>query len=361
MSLRTLLRVVAATLPLAVVPDWAAAQMPASPPEPTAKADAQMGTVLAALAKLGPKPLEALSAADARRQPSAADAVLQVRQDNGEAGPQPMPPVGRVTSDTVPGPGGIRVPVRVYTPPGDGPFPAVVYFHGGGWVVATLDTYDPSCRALCKMVGAVVVSVDYRRAPENKFPAAPEDCYAATQHVIANPAAFGVDPARVAVVGESAGGNLATVVCLMAKERGGRMPIHQSLVYPITNYGFDTPSYQANANAKPLSKPAMRWFFANYLTSPADGGNKLVSPMRASDADLKGLPPATVVTAEIDPLMSDGQLYADKLKAAGVDVSYRHFTGVTHEFFGMAGVVDKAKDAEQFVADRLAASFKAGK
>jgi acetyl esterase len=335
----------------------ASASEPPNQQTSLAKADPQMKAVLDSHAKLSAKPIESLSPAEARRQPSATDGVYQLVQDRGDAAPKRLPQVGKVEMRTVAGPGDVQIPVRVYTPKGDGPFPVIVYYHGGGWVIANLDTYDPSCRALCDQAKAVVVSVDYRRAPENKFPAAHEDSYAALQHVMQNAAQFGGDPARVAVVGESAGGNLATAVCLMAKERGGRMPVHQALVYPIANYAFDTPSYRANQNAKPLNAAMMRWFFQHYLTSPSDGENKLVSPLRASDADLRGLPPATVVTAEIDPLRSEGQAYAAKLKAAGVDVAPQDFAGVTHEFFGMANVVDKAKAAQRFVVGRLQRSF----
>ena len=165
------------------------------------------------------------------------------------------------------------------------------------------------------------------------------------------------DPRRVAVAGESAGGNLAAAVCLMARDRGGPMPVHQLLVYPIANYGFDTESYRENAEAKPLNREMMKWFFGHYLSSSAEGENKYVSLVRAPDSDLRAMPPATVVTAQIDPLRSEGKTYADKLKAAGVDVAYRNFDGVTHEFFGTGAVVDKAKEAQTFAAERLKAAF----
>jgi acetyl esterase/lipase len=327
-----------------------------------AKADPEMKAVLEQLAILGPKPIEKLTPAEARRQPSPADAVTQLIQSRGNVAPDRLPPVGKVEMKTVPGPdGGQPINVRVYTPQGDAPqggFPVIVYYHGGGWVIASIDTYDGSCRALTNLTNAVVVSVDYRQAPEHKFPAAHEDSYAAAQHVMADAAAFGGDPARVAVVGESAGGNLATAVCLMAKERGGKMPIHQALVYPIANYAFDTPSYEENANAKPLNAAMMQWFFGHYLNSPADGESVLISPLRATDDELAGLPPATVVTAEIDPLRSEGTAYAEKLRAAGVDVAAQDYPGVAHEFFGMALVVDKAKAANAFVAGRLKDAFK---
>ena len=320
---------------------------------PMAKADPQMAAVLSELKALGGKPIEKLSAVEARRQPTPTDAVKQLMQKSGNVAPQPMPPVGKVEMRKIPGPGGGEIPVRVYTPRGEGPFPVIVYYHGGGWVIATLDTYDASARALANKTNAVVVSVDYRQAPEHKFPAAHEDSYAALQHVMNNAKAFNGDPERVAVAGESAGGNLATAVCLMAQERGGKMPVHQLLVYPIANYEFDTPSYRENAQAKPLNAAMMKWFFDKYLNSPDEGQNVLVSPLRAPQDRLAKLPPATVITAEIDPLRSEGRAYAEKLKQAGVDVAYRDFEGVTHEFFGMAGVVPDAKEAQQFAVQRL--------
>jgi len=324
-----------------------------------AKADPQMRTVLVELMSLQPEPLEQLTPDEARRQPTAADAVIGVLQDKGKIAVASDPAVGRVETMKIPGPDGApEIPVRVYTPPGEGPFPVVVYYHGGGWVIATLDDYDSSARALCASANAVVVSVDYRQAPEHKFPAAHEDSYAALQYVMQNAASMKGDPQRVAVVGESAGGNLAAAVCIMAKQRGGRMPVHQVLVYPIANYAFDTPSYNEHAQAKPLGKAGMQWFFGHYLNSPSDGANVIVSPARATPDQLRGLPPATIINAEIDPLRSEGEAYAQRLRSAGVDVRQRTYPGVTHEFFGMAGVLDKAKAANTLAVGRLKQAFK---
>lgn len=323
------------------------------------KPDAQMQAVLDAMQSLEPKPIEQLRPAIARNQPSVADGVIQLLQDRGDIEPEKLPAVGRVEMKIISGAAGQPLMLRVYTPRGNGPFPVIVYFHGGGWVIANLDTYDASCRALCDMADAVVVSVDYRRAPEHKFPAAHEDCYTALQYVLAHPQAFDGQPKQVAVVGESAGGNMATAVCLMGKQCGGAMPIAQILIYPVTNYAFDTPSYQANANAKPLNAAMMHWFFNYYLNSPADGENILISPLRATPEQLRGLPPATIVTAELDPLQSEGISFATKLRSAGVDVQSKNYDGVTHEFFGTGRVVDQAKAAEEFVAGRLKDAFKA--
>ncbi|MDB4973474.1 MAG: nlhH [Myxococcaceae bacterium] len=321
------------------------------------KPNKDMQTVLMALQRLGPKPIESLHPVLARAQPSASDGVIQAIQDQGIVAPDKLPAVGQVELKTVPGPDGLSIPVRVYTPKGSGPFPVIVYFHGGGWVLATLDTYDASARTLTERTGAVVVSVDYRRAPEHKFPAAVEDAYAALQYVSTHADEFHADPAKVAVAGESAGGNLATVSCLLAKQRGGKQPVHQVLVYPVTNHAFDTASYRAHADEKPLSAATMKWFFQQYLRNEADGRNVLVSPWRASAEQLRGLPPATIVTAELDPLRDDGSSYADKLKAAGVDTEHKDYLGVTHEFFGMAALVDEARSAHGFVAGRLKAAF----
>jgi len=316
------------------------------------KPDPQMKAVLDQLKALGGKPIEILSAAEARKQPGPPDAVKALLKKRGQSiAPQP---VAKVEDRMVPGQGG-AIPARVYTPDGAGPFPVLVYIHGGGWVIANINAYDASCRALCNDAKCVVVSVGYRQAPEFKFPAAHEDCYVATQYIMRNADQFGGDPKRVAIAGESAGGNLATAVCLMAKARNGLMPIYQLLVYPITNYAFDTPSYRENANAKPLNRPMMMWFFSKYLRTPADGRSPLVSPLRAPS--LAGLPPATVINAQIDPLRSEGKAYADRLRAQGVPVRYRLYPGVTHEFFGMRPVLDKAKAAERFAADGLTAAF----
>lgn len=315
------------------------------------KADNQMQSVLDQLAVLHPKPLEKLNAQEARMQPTPADAVKALLKKQGKS--TDPEPVAKVEDSTIPGPAG-AIPIRVYTPDGSGPFPVLVYFHGGGWVIADLNTYDSTPRALVNLTHAVVISVEYRHAPENKFPAAHEDAYAATQYVLKNAVQMNGDPMRVAVGGESAGGNLAASVCLMARDRKGMMPVYQMLVYPVTNYAFDTPSYKENAKAKPLNKPMMQWFFRQTIKSPADGKNPYLSILRANVA---GVPPATVITDQIDPLRSEGKAYADRLEAAGIKVRYRNYDGVTHEFFGMGAVVDKAKDANQYAAEGLVAAF----
>jgi len=271
------------------------------------------------------------------------------------AGAEPEP-VAHVEERTLPGPAG-DLRVRVYTPDGpegEGPFPGLVFFHGGGFVLCDLDTHDGQCRSLANAAGCVVVSVDYRLAPEHPFPAAPEDCYAATCHVGRHAADFGIDPARLAVAGDSAGGNLAAVVCQMVRDRGGPPLCFQLLVYPVTNFDLDTDSYRENAEGYFLSRGMMAWFWDQYLPDREDGASPLASPLRAPD--LRDLPPGLCVTAEYDPLRDEGEAYAERLRAAGVDVRTRRYDGMIHGFFGMGALVDRAREA---VADAGAALRKA--
>lgn len=318
---------------------------------PAAQPDAQMQAVLDQLAALGAKPVETLTPEQARRQPSPADAVMALLQRTGRnTAPEP---VGSIRNRTIPGPGG-TIPIRIYTPAGTGPFPVVVYYHGGGWVIATVDTYDASTRALANAARAIVVSVEYRKGPENRFPAAHDDAFAAYQWVLANAASIGGDPRRVATAGESAGGGLAVQVAMMARDRRVRLPVHVLSVYPIADGDTDSPSYVENATAKPLSRAGMQWFFRHYLRSPADARNPRIALTRAN---LRGLPPTTIINAQIDPLRSDGEQLAAALRAAGVRTDARTWNGVTHEFFGMGAVVGKAKEAVQFGAAGLRRGF----
>ena len=313
--------------------------------------EAQMKAVLDELASFKAPPLEKLSPMNARNSPSATDAVIGVLAKRGKPA---LEMVGDISHQLIPTPAG-ELLARVYTPKGNGPFPVLIFFHGGGWVIANLNTYDPSCRALSNAANCIVVSVAYRQAPEHKFPAAAEDAYAATGWIMKNASQIKGDPQRIAIGGESAGGNLATVTCLMVRDRGGLMPIHQILIYPVTNYAFNTPSYQENANAKPLNKAMMMWFWGHYLNNESDGMNPYASPLQAKN--LSGLPSATVITAEIDPLCSEGQAYAKRLTEAGSKVRATTYTGVTHEFFGMGAVVDKAKQAVEEAAGELRSKF----
>jgi len=321
--------------------------------EYVARPSPEMQDVLDKLAALGGKPLETLTPAEALRQPTPTDAVLALLRERDL--PTTPQPVGRVEDRSIPGPTG-QLPVRIYSPQvgAVGALPVVVYFHGGGWVIADLDTYDASARAIAEASDAIVVSVHYRQAPENPFPAAVDDAFAAYRWALDNARSLGGDPQRVAVAGESAGGNLATVTCLRARDEGVPLPVHQLLIYPVVDDDFDTPSYREFADAKPLNRAMMPWFFGHYVKGKTSPDDPYLTPLHA---DLHGLPPATVITAEIDPLRSEGEAYANALSAAGVPVHHRDYVGVTHEFFGMGAVVPTALTAVQFAGEQLRESF----
>ena len=312
----------------------------------------QMKAVLDELAALGAKPIETLSTEEARKQPTPADAVKRVLQKQGKStAPEE---VGSVQDRAMQTAAGV-LPVRIYTPKGSGPFPVVLYIHGGGWVLADLNTYDSSARALANAAQAVVVSTEYRHAPESQFPAAHEDTFTVYRSLIDNARAVNGDPARIAVVGESAGGNMAASIALRARDEGVQMPLYQVLIYPVANAALDTASQRENVNARPLSTPMLPWFYERYLRSPADALSPYFSVLRAPN--LSGLPPATIITAEIDPLRSEGRAYAERLRDAGVPVDYKNYDGVTHEFFGMGAVLDDAKQAVAQAAAGLRNAF----
>lgn len=256
--------------------------------------------------------------------------------------PSDPPQVASVENRSIPGPSG-EIPIRIYTPEGPGPHPVLVYFHGGGWVIGDLDTHDGPCRSLARGASTLVVSVEYRLAPENPFPAAPDDCYAATVWVADNAQKLGGDANRLAVGGDSAGGNLAAVTSLMAQKRGGPSLCHQLLIYPVTDHAFGTPSYSENADGYFLTLDLMKWFWDKYLPDASAGENPLASPLRAQD--LSGLPPATVMTAEFDPLRDEGERYARRLTDAGVETKRIRYDGLFHGFFGMGTAIDRAQEA----------------
>ncbi len=233
------------------------------------------------------------------------------------------------------------VPGRVYRPPGAGPFAVVMMFHGGGWVIGDLVTADRQSREICKGAGVVVISIDYRLAPENRFPAAADDCYAATVWAAEHAGAYDGDPTRLAVAGDSAGGNLAAVVAQMARDKNGPAIAFQLLVYPVTDgVGFDTPSYRSNAEGYLLTADSMRWFWNHYAPTVSDRDHPYASPLLA--AELSGLPPALVMTAEFDPLRDEGEAYARQLSSAGVDTTLVRWDGFIHGFFGHTGVIKAA-------------------
>ena len=259
--------------------------------------------------------------------------------------------VGSVVDQQIPGPTG-QILLRFYQPLGvQENAPALIYFHGGGWVIGDLDSHDGICRWLCARSGCVLVSVDYRMAPEHKFPAPVDDCLAATQWVSANAVALGIDTTRLAVGGDSAGGNLAAVVAQQARNCGGPEIAYQLLIYPATDLTMAAPSHQELAEGYRLTKPLMEWFVNHYLNNYAERSNPKASPLL--NADLNGLPPALVITAGFDPLRDEGVHYADKLAAAGVETAHVCYDGMIHGFFSMGGWLEKSREALDYAAERL--------
>ena len=268
--------------------------------------------------------------------------------------------VASVVNRTIPGPHG-EIPVRIYTPTtsaGSGTaLPCLVYFHGGGWVIGTLDSTDAICKTVANRAACVVVSVDYRLAPEFKFPIPLDECYAATQWIAANGAEIGVDGSRIAVGGDSAGGNLAAAVSLRARDENGPALRHQLLIYPVTNHDYTTPSYAANGDGYFLTKDMMTWFWDHYLPTPADGKNPLASPLQAKN--LRDLPPTLIITAEFDPLRDEGEAYAAALRNAGVRVTQTRYPGMIHAFWQMLAVFSTASEAADQAATELRIAFAA--
>jgi len=310
--------------------------------------DAQNQAVIHGMLRLGLTPIHTLTPQEARDEPTASDGVQYVLQQQG----RPVtPPPGVTTRDITITGGAGPIPARVCTPANaTGPLPVLLYFHGGGWVIADINTYDASARALAREGQAVVVSVDYRRAPEAKFPAQHEDALAAYRWALASAASIGGDPARVGLAGESAGGNLAVATAIAARDAGLQRPYHVVSIYPIAGADVNTPSYQENANAFPLNRAAMLWFLHHVARTPADLMDPRINLVAAS---LQSLPPTTFVQAQIDPLRTEGQLLAERMRAAGVDVRTRTWEGATHEFFGMDAVFGDAQEAQRFVGERL--------
>ncbi len=294
--------------------------------------DPEVAAVLKQMEEAGGPPLAEISPDMAR----SAFAGLVALQGEPEA-------VAEVQNLEVAGAAG-PIPVRVYRPDGaPRPAPVLYYIHGGGWVIMDLDSHDPLCRAFANALGCVVVAVHYRRAPEATFPAAVEDSYAVLKWIAAEADALGIDPARIAVGGDSAGGNLSAAMTLLTRQRSGPTLVAQVLHCPVTNYGLDTESYRQNADGFFLTRELMEWFWGHYLQSEADGDNPLASPLR--EPDLAGLPPVLVQTAEFDPLRDEGRAYADRLREAGVDTAYTLYPGVVHDPWLMFGVVPRGRAA----------------
>ena len=321
-----------------------------------ARAKPDMARVIEALKAQGTQPIETLTVAQARTQPFIPQAVMRVARETGRsAAPVPL---ARVEDISIPGPGG-AFPARIYSAHARSRgAPLIVYWHGGGWVIADLDTYDASARALAAQTGAIVLSAHYRQAPEAKFPAAHEDALAAYRWALGNAQRLGADRSRIAVAGESAGGNLAIATAIAARDAGLPLPRHMALIYPVAGTDTATPSYRENSAAAPLSRAGMLWFVDKVTSSSADLQDPRLNLV--GRADLRGLPPATIINAEIDPLRSEGEMLAAKLREAGVPVTQRTFQGVTHEFFGMSPVVADAAEAQAMAAQALTAALGAG-
>jgi acetyl esterase/lipase len=319
-----------------------------------AAAEPEMQGVLDQLAALGGKPIETLTPAEARQQPTPTDAVQALLLKQGkDTTPTALVPGVTSVDRAIRGAAG-DIPARIYTPEGTGPFPVVVYYHGGGWVIANKDVYDGGARGLAKQANAVVVSVDYRLAPEAKFPAQHDDALAAYRWALANAASIKGDPKRVALAGESAGGNLAVATAVAARDANLQKPAAVISVYPIAQPDTTTASYDTYAAAKPLNRPMMGWFAKHTTRTPADLQDPRINLVKAN---LANLPPVTIINAEIDPLRDDGAQLERALKAANVPVERRLYDGVAHEFFGMAAVEGKAKDAQAYAGSRLKSAF----
>ena len=315
--------------------------------------DPQMQAVIEQLMSYEAPPFPTLTAFQVRNAKLPAAAVADLMKKTGT---RPMQPAVDISHRLLPVGSDDGTLVRVYKPVNaPGTLPVIVYYHGGGWVIADLDTYEGGAAALAEQANAIVVSVAYRQAPEHTFPTAHEDAFAAYQWVVENTDSLGGDPDRIATAGESAGGNLAVAVSLMARERDVQLPVHILSVYPIADGDTESDSYTKYAKALPLGKEFMAWFFDYYYPEWESSSDPLIS---LTSADLSGLPPVTIVNAQIDPLEAEGGELEQKLREAGIDVEREVYQGVTHEFFGMGAVLEQAQEAQKFAADRLKTAFK---
>ena len=296
-----------------------------------------------------------LDAANSVKRPPLETIPLEViRAGKSPYGYESKALIEKVENITTPGPAG-EIPLRIYTPKGNGPFPVFVTFHGGGWALGGLDGHDGICRELCSQAACIVVSVDYHRAPEYKFPAPLNDCYAATEWTINNIARYGGNPGKIAIGGDSAGGNLAAAVALMARDKQSFSLAAQILIYPATNYDFSTESYRIYGNGEyMLTVGQEKWFWGLYAKDMTEAANPYVSPLRVPSC--KGLPQALVIIAEFDPLRDDGLFYAQKLAQAGVSVKKTIYPTI-HGFISFADRLDIGKKATEDIAHYLRAVF----
>ena len=301
----------------------------------------QARALLDLMERNGIPPVHTLSAADARR-------FYRERRALTQPDAPALPVVRDLSADGPAGP----IPLRLYRSAADGTLPVLVYFHGGGWVIGDLDTHDVLCRQLALGAGCAVVAVDYRMGPEHRFPAAVDDCLAATRWVGANAAALGVDPSRLAVGGDSAGGNLAAVVAIAARDAGGPPIAYQLLIYPATDQRRVAPSHTTNAQGYLLTADSMRYYHDHYIDDPKHDLDWRASPLLAPD--LSGLPPALVLVAGYDPLRDEGVQYAQKLTEAGVRTALVSFERQIHGFVPMGRALDEANEAVAMCADALA-------
>lgn len=326
---------------------------PAVAGAPAAAPDADMAEVLAVLAGMNGKPIENLEPAEARKQPTPTDAVMKIIKDRKL---DARPHEGLTVSNSRFADMG-NLKLRWYVPANatkESNLPIIVFFRGGGWVIADLDVYDATPSALARKTGAAVVSVDYPMGPEHKFPAAHDEAVDAYRYILRNAQGWGYNADKIALIGESAGGNLAINTAIAARDQGLPRPVAIVSVYPVATTSLDTPSKKEQAAAKPLNTPMLAWFVKHITRTPDDARDPRLNLIAAN---LKDLPPVTVINAEIDPLKSDGDLIVAKLKEAGVETTHRLYTGVTHEFFGMDAVVAKSREAQDFAVSQIRKAF----
>jgi acetyl esterase len=319
--------------------------LPVPAPDESAALDPQARALLEQLAAAGVPPVEAMT-------------VRQAREAGwGYIGLQgPPPPVASVEHRFIPGPTA-DLPIRIYTPAaGEGPLPAIVWFHAAGWVHLNIEIFDPTVRGLANDTGCVVVAVNYQKAPEHKFPVAFDDAWASTCWVAEHAVELGIDPSRIAVGGESSGGQLAASVAIKARDEGAPALAYQLLIYPNTDHDLDKPLAVVFAEGYLLQRETMRWYSGHYLASPDDAKDWRASPLRAED--LSGLPAALVITAGFDPLRDDGKLYAARLREAGVPVRYSNYPGMIHCFWWMTAVLDETSRLHKEIATEVRAALR---